>query len=74
MVDREKLVYRKDEYTYSFKNSRIKNTFGRDICNGKTTLKEIDKNQGSYSVEIINFKKKSKTTKFSKKIREKIYS
>ena len=36
-VDRENLVYRRNEYTYSFKNFGIINTFGRDIYNGKIT-------------------------------------
>ena len=38
----KKLVYRTYDYTYSFKNFWTMNTFGRDIYNGKTTLKETD--------------------------------
>ena len=30
-VDREKLIYETDEYTYSFKNFQTIKTFGRDI-------------------------------------------
>ena len=30
-VDREKLTYKTDEYTYSFKNFQTIKTFGRDI-------------------------------------------
>ena len=41
-VDRENLFYRTNEYTYSFKNFRTIDTFGRGICNIKITLKEAD--------------------------------
>ena len=32
-----------NEYTHSFKNFQTISTFGRDICNGKITLKEASK-------------------------------
>ena len=41
-VDREKLIYQTDEYTYSFKNFQIIKFFGRDIYEGKITIKEAD--------------------------------
>ena len=41
-VYRENLFYRTNEYTYSFKNFRTIDTFGRGICNSKITLKEAD--------------------------------
>ena len=41
-LDREKLVYRASEYTYSCQNFQTKKTFGRDIYNGKITLKEAE--------------------------------
>ena len=66
-VDTEKLLYRKNEYTYSFKNVRKINTFGRELYNGKITLKEADENQSSLLVEIINFKKKTKPQNPEKK-------
>ena len=44
-VGREKLIYKTKEYTYSFKNFRTIKTFGRDIYNGKITLKEADEDQ-----------------------------
>ena len=43
MVDRENLVYRTNEHTYSFKNFPTINTFGKNIYNGAITLKEADK-------------------------------
>ena len=67
MVDRENLVYRTNEYTYSFKNFRSINTFGRDIYNGKITLKETDEDQSNLLVEIMNFKKKAKPQNTEKK-------
>ena len=59
-VGREYLVHRTNKYTYSFKNIRTKNTFGRDIYNSKTTLKEADKDQSSLFVWIMYFKEKTK--------------
>ena len=41
-VDRKKLIYETDEYVYSFKNVQTIKTFGRDIYEGKTTIKEAD--------------------------------
>ena len=43
MIDRENLVYRTNEDTYSFKNFQTINTFGKNIYNGAITLKEADK-------------------------------
>ena len=54
-VDRENLVYRTNDYTYSFKNVRAINTFGRNVYNGKFTLKEADEDQSSLLVEIMYF-------------------
>ena len=55
-VDREKLAYRTNEYTYAFKIFWIISTFGwANYC--KITLKEANKYQSSLLVEIINFKK-----------------
>ena len=71
MVDRESLVYKTNKQTYSFKHFRTINIFGRDIYNGKTTLKEVDEDQSNVSVEIMDFKKKIKTTESREKAREK---
>ena len=59
-VDREKLVYRASEYTYSFQNFRTIRAFGRDIYNGEITLKEDDEDQASLLNEIMNFRDKTK--------------
>ena len=59
-VNRENLIYRANEYTYSFKNFQTKKTFVRDIYNGKIALKEADDYQSNLLVEIINFKKNTK--------------
>ena len=47
-VGREKLVYKASEYTYSFENFRTIRTFGRDIYEGKTTLKGAEEYQLIY--------------------------
>ena len=41
-VDREKLIYKTDEYTYSFKNFHAIKTFRRDIYECKITIKEAE--------------------------------
>ena len=59
-VDRKKLVYETNEYTYSFKKFQTIKTFGRDIYEAKITLEEADKYQTNLLAEIMNFKKNAK--------------
>ena len=66
-VDREKIYYRTNEYTYNFQNFRTANTFGRDIYNGKITVKESNENQDELLVEILNFRKHVKPKNTEKK-------
>ena len=51
-VDREKLIYETNEYTYSFKNFQTIKTFGRDIYEGEVTIKEADEYQADLLTEI----------------------
>ena len=37
-IDRERLIYKTIEYTYSFKTFQAIKTFGRDIYKGKITI------------------------------------
>ena len=59
-VDREKLIYKTDEYTYSFKNFQTIKTFGRDIYEGKITIKEDNEYQTDLLAEIMSLKKYTK--------------
>ena len=59
-VDREKLIYETNEYTYSFKNFQTIKTFGRDIYEGKITIEEANEYQTNLLAEIICFKKHAK--------------
>ena len=59
-VDREMLVYKSSEYTYSFQNFQTIRTFCRDIYSGEITLKEAEEDQTSLLAELINFKNKTK--------------
>ena len=52
-------------------NFRTINTFGRDIYNGKITLKEADEDQSSLFVEIMDFKKNARPQNPEKKQRNK---
>ena len=51
-VDREKLIYETNEYTYSFKNFQTIKTFGRDIYEGKITIEEANEHQTDLLAEI----------------------
>ena len=59
-VDREKLIYETNEYTYSFKNFQTIKTFGRDIYEGKITIEEANEYQTDLLAEIMNFRKNTK--------------
>ena len=72
-VDREKLVYRASEYTYSFQNFRAIRTFGIDIYNGDITLKEADEDQSSLLNEIRNFRDETKPQDKEKKRKKKMF-
>ena len=70
-VDREKLIYETNEYTYSFKNFQTIKTFGRDIYEGKITIEEADKYQTNLLTEIMNFRKNTKPRSQEKKNKKK---
>ena len=59
-VDREKLIYKTNECTCSFKNFQAIKTFGRDICDGKNRIEEANKYQTDLLPEIMNFRKNMK--------------
>ena len=66
-VNREKIIYETNEYTYSFKNFQTIKTFGRDIYEGKITIEETDKYQTDLIAEIMNFRKNTKPRSQEKK-------
>ena len=70
-IDREKLIYKTDEYIYSFKNFQAIKTFGGDIYDGKITIKEADEYQTDLLIEILNFRKYAKPRSQEKKKQEK---
>ena len=69
-VDREKLIYETNEYTYSFKNFQTIKTFGRDIYEGKITIEEANEYQTNLLAEIMNFRKNMKPKSQEKKTRK----
>ena len=60
-LDREKLIYETNEYTYSFTNFQTIKTFGRDIYESKITIEKADKYQTDLLVEVMNFRKNTKS-------------
>ena len=69
-IDREKLIYETNEYTYSFKNFQTIKTFGRDIYEGKITIEEANEYQTDLLAEIMNFRKNTKPRSQEKKTRK----
>ena len=65
------LIYRKNEYSYSFEKFQTINTFGRDFYNSTITLNEADKDQSDLLIEDFNFKKQIKLHDPEKKQKEK---
>ena len=66
-VDKENIVCRVTEYTYNFKYFRPIRTFGRDIYEGKITLKEADEDQPNLLNDIRNFGDKTRPQNDKKK-------
>ena len=60
-LNREKLIYETNEYTYSFTNFQTIKTFGRDIYESKITIEKADKYQTDLLVEVMNFRKNTKS-------------
>ena len=71
-IDREKLIYETNEYTYSFKNFQTIKTFGRDIYDGKITIKEADEYQTDLLAEILHFRKNTKPRSEEKNKKKKL--
>ena len=59
-VDRVKLIYETNEYTYSFKNFQTIKAFLRDFYEGSITLEEANEYQTDLLVEIMNFRNDTK--------------
>ena len=72
-IDREKLIYEANKYTCSFKNFQTIKYFGRDIYEGKITVKEANEYQKDLLVEIMSFKKHTKPRSEEKKQEKKLF-
>ena len=72
-VDKEKLVYKTNEYTDSFENFQTIKTFSKDIYDGANTLKEADDYQTNSLVKIMNLKKNKKTRSSEKNKKNKLF-
>ena len=66
-VDREKLLYGTNEYTYSFKKFQTIKTFDRVIYEGKITIEKANEHQTYLLAEITNFRKNTKPNSQEKK-------
>ena len=66
-VDREKLVYETNEYTYSFKKFQTIKTFGRDIYEGKIMLGKANEYQTDLLAQIMYFRSNTKPKSQEKK-------
>ena len=59
-VDREKLINKTSEYTYSFKNFQTIKTFEKEIYKGNITIEVANEYQTNLLAEIMNFRKNTK--------------
>ena len=66
-VDKEKLIYKTNEYTHSIKNFQTIKTFGRDIYEDKIMIGEANEYQTNFLAEIMNFRKNTKPRSQEKK-------
>lgn len=73
IVNIEKLVYKTNKYTCSFKIFQIIRSVTKNIFNSKITLNEADKDPISLLFEILDFQTKIKPKKPSEKITDKRY-
>ena len=71
IIDREKLIYKTNKYTYDFRKFNTIRTFGEDIYDGKITLEEADKNQSDLIDETENFNDKTRPKSYEKKKKKK---
>ena len=72
-IDRERLVYKANEDTYSFENFEAIKTFAEDIYDGTITLNKANDYQNDLLIEIMNFKKKAKPKSLEKNKKNKLY-
>ena len=57
-IDKEKLIYKSNKYTYDFRNFQAIRIFGKDIYEGQITFEEGDEDQSDLLNEIKNFNDK----------------
>ena len=72
-IDREKLIYKASEYIYSFRNFRTIRMFGRDIYEGKITVKEADEDQSNLLNELGTLIIKKDRKMIRKKEKKKLF-
>ena len=72
IVDREKLIYKTDSYTYSFKNFQTIKTFSRNIYEGKIIIKGAAEYQADLLTEIMNFRKNAKPRSQEQKLEKEV--
>ena len=66
-VDREKIFYDAGEYRYDFRIFNTVRTFGEDICDGKITLEEANKDQSDMVDDIDKLIKETRPKDYNKK-------
>ena len=66
-LGREILIYKTNEYKYSFKDFETIKSFDRDIYEAKITTKKAYENPANLLEEIMNFKEKKRNQEVKKK-------
>ena len=70
-IDREKLIYKSNRYTYEFRNFQKIRTFGEGIYEGEITFGEADEDQSNLLNSIRDFKNKTRPQNNRKKNKKK---
>ena len=70
-IDREKLIYKSNKYTYDFRNFQTIRTFGEDIYEGEITFEEADEDKSDLLNSIRDFKNKTRPQNNRKKNKKK---
>ena len=73
ILNRENLVYKTDNYTYSFQKFETIRSFAKTIINSKVNLNDADEDQSILLTEIMNCRKTARPRKLEKQEPKKAY-
>ena len=72
ILNRENLVYKTDNYTYSFQKFETIRSFAKTIINSKVNLNDADEDQSISLTEIMNCRKTARQESWRNKSQKKL--